>query len=447
MTASIVWFRRDLRLGDNPAWARGTQSDRVIPLFVIDPGLFRAVSSRRRSLLVGGLQALDQSLQILGGRLRVEIGDPSSVVPTVAGEGGADVVHVNREVTPYGVARDERVARLVNVERSEGLYVHPPGSVLTAGGRPYRVFTPFYRAWSKRTPDVLSEPGSASISDSTGAGIPSIPGDYPAGEQKALGRLDRFATRVDRYYHERDRPDLDVTSHLSIDLKYGWLGARTVFETITSGTEGASALIRQLAWRDFFGHVLAEAPEIVHEPMRPEYRTINWHDDEAGFAAWQSGMTGYPIIDAGMRQLVAEGWIHNRVRLLAASFLVKDLLVDWRKGERFFRRQLLDADVAQNVGNWQWVAGTGSDAAPYFRIFNPVTQSRRFDPDGGYIRRWVPEIAALPNELMHAPWETEPRQLAAFGVELGVTYPQPIVEHSMARARALAAYEAARSRD
>jgi deoxyribodipyrimidine photo-lyase len=264
------------------------------------------------------------------------------------------------------------------------------------------------------------------------------------GEAAANDRLESFLGRVDGYAEERDRPDLDTTSRLSVDLKYGTIGPHAVHRIVGLGTPGRRAYLRQLAWRDFYGHLMAARPDTVGAPMRPELAAMRWEDDRAALAAWKAGRTGYPLVDAGMRQLAAEGWIHNRVRMVVASFLVKDLLIDWRIGERFLRRHLLDGDVAQNVGNWQWVAGTGTDSAPYPRVFNPVTQARRFDPDGAYVRRWVPELSGLQPPAVHAPWEAGPLELAAAGVVLGETYPRPIVDHATARRRALQRYDEAR---
>jgi deoxyribodipyrimidine photo-lyase len=445
VSTSLVWFRRDVRLADNPAWAAGTHAKRVCPLFVIDPNLYDAASPRRLALLVAGLQALDEQLQEMGGRLRVERGDPTAVLPEVAAALGAGSVHINEEVTPYGTARDRAVAERVPLDQHDGLYIHAWGSVLTGAGTPFRVFTPFHRAWDRLEVRPAPATGDAEPTTEIGVGVPEEDAPpIPAGTAAALSRLDAFLDRVDRYDEERDRPDLDATSRLSVDLKYGWIGPRQVLEAVEGDSPGRRSFVRQLAWRDFHAHVLAAQPGSVNESMRSEYRSIPWRQAPDELRAWKRGMTGYPIVDAAMRQLAAEGWIHNRLRMLAASFLVKDLLIDWRVGERFLRRHLLDGDVAQNVGNWQWVAGTGSDAAPYFRIFNPVTQSRRFDPGGAYIRRWVPELAQLSDNMIHAPWEAASEDLAALGVALGETYPEPIIDHAEARERTLAAYAAAR---
>ena len=436
MRTIVVWFRRDARLTDNPAW--GTSAGkRVCTLYVIDPGLFDRVTKRRRDYLLAGLADLDIRLRALGGRLRVEHGFPAEVVPAVALDVGADEVHITGEVTRYGSSRDAQVARRVVLVEHQGLYVHPPGSIRNAQGDIYRVFTPFHRAWSSLPlPPPVPHPDNTVVAD-PGSGLPRHD-PAEAGEASALARLARFEGRVDAYDRDRDLPDIDMTSRISIDLKYGWLSAAHAARAIGTSSPGRRAWIRQLAWRDFYGHHAAGDPEITTRSMRSE--TVHWLDDPEGVDAWKSGMTGYPLVDAGMRQLRSEGWIHNRVRLVVASFLVKDLLVDWRIGERHFRRHLLDADPTQNAGNWQWVAGTGHDAAPYFRIFNPVTQSRRFDLNGHYIRRWVPELAGLDDTHIHSPWEAGPLTLAAAGVTLGVDYPEPIVDHDLARVRALEAY-------
>lgn len=447
MTRHIVWFRRDLRLHDNPAWAAGSSAAEVCPLFVLDPSLYRRVSSRRRALLVAGLRALDGMLQDRGGRLRVEMGDPTVVLPRLAEELGATRIHLNQEVTAYGTDRDRRIGEAREVSVHDGHYVHPPGSLLTSEGGTYRVFTPFHRAWSSRRPAGPSSEGTATISWDPGVRLPLAgPSPLQAGEIAALGRLAEFLARVDRYATERDRPDLGITSRLSVDLKFGFLSPREAVRRVGTDTEGRATFVRQLAWRDFHAHVLGARPELATSSLRAEYRDLAWRNDPAELAAWKQGLTGYPLVDAAMRQLVGEGWIHNRLRMVAASFLVKDLLVDWREGERFFRHHLLDGDVAQNAGNWQWVAGTGTDSAPYFRVLNPVTQSRRFDPEGRYIRSWVPELSALSAPAVHAPWQAEPSELAAAKVALGRDYPGPIVDHGEARRESLASYAAARRR-
>jgi deoxyribodipyrimidine photo-lyase len=449
VSTAVVWFRSDLRLDANPAWAEATSShDRVVALFVLDRRLWEPAGEHRRRLLAAHLGALDARLARLGGRLRVEEGDPAEVVPAIAGVLGADAVHWNADVGRYAVARDRRVAGALGGSgvRHWGRYVHAPGTILTGSGDPYRVFTPFSRSWEAADRPPRPVPGDAAVAADAGRGVPETgPAVMAGGEEAAAGRLEVFLERADAYREERDRPDLDTTSRLSADLKFGTIDPVTVVERADGPSPGRRAFVRQLCWRDFYAHLMAAFPETAHRAMRPEYEAVPWRDDPEGLAAWQEGRTGYPIVDAGMRQLATEGWMHNRVRMIAASFLVKDLLIDWRAGERHFRRLLVDADLPQNVGNWQWVAGTGADAAPYFRVFNPTTQARKFDPGGDYVRRWVPELRGIAGPAVHTPWELGPLELSAAGVTLGADYPAPIVDHGEARVAALEAYERARS--
>ncbi|MDH3517363.1 MAG: DNA photolyase family protein [Acidimicrobiia bacterium] len=433
MSTGIVWFRRDLRLDDNPAWAAATAAhQRVIAAFVIDPALWDRCHPSRIAMLAANLRALDQRVTAAGGRLWLGRGEPIEEVRALAHRHRAEAVHANRDVSPFATRRDLAAVQALPMVWWDGQYVHAPGRVLTKSGEAFTVFTPFHRRWSELDWNEWPEPGDAQIVD---AGEPEIPATSPppieGGEIAALQRLEGSLDRIEDYPDERDRPDLDTTSRLSIDLKWGTISARTIVDTVGSGTKARAAFIRQIAWRDFYAQVMEAIPHTAERAMKPKYDAVPWIDDPDAVTAWKSGHTGYPIVDAGMRQLLAEGWMHNRVRMIAASFLVKDLLVDWRVGELHFRRLLLDADVSQNVGNWQWVAGTGADAAPYFRIFNPTTQSRKFDPDGVYIRRWVPELRSLAGSEIHAPG---PADL------VGLDYPAPIVDHALARQRTLAAY-------
>jgi deoxyribodipyrimidine photo-lyase len=445
LTTTIVWFRRDARLDDNPALTAAVGEGRVCPLFVVDPTLWDRASPARRSLLAAGLADLDRSISGHGGRLRVERGDPVEVVPAVAGDVSAVAVHVNAEVTPYGAARDRLVAERCRMVEHHGVYARSPGSVLTNNGEPYKVFTPFFDRWLDGGFFSEPAPAEARFTDEPGAGVPEHEEPpFPAGSASSRQRLAEFLSRVDRYQEERDRLDLDSTSHLSVDLKYGWIGVRSLINEVGTSSPGRRAFVRQVAWRDFYGHLMAATPDMATRPLDRRFEAMAWRNDAAEIEAWKTGQTGYPIVDAAMRRLVAEGRMHNRARLIAASFLVKDLLVDWRIGERFFRHHLIDGDVAQNVGNWQWVAGTGTDAAPYFRVFNPVIQSKRFDPEGGHMRRWVPELARVPDDLIHSPWMAGPLELIGHGVDLGRNYPEPIVDHAVARERAISAYESAR---
>lgn len=448
MATSICWFRRDLRLDDNPTWSAATSAETTVAVWVRDDRLLDAAGPFRRRRLLADVAALDAELRALGGGLHVIAGDAATVLGRLVVDSGASAVHATADVTPYAASRDAAVAEALDVpiEWTWGGLVQPPGSVTTAQGQLSRVFSAFHRRWATMEVPPTPAVGDADIVVPAGAGdLPEVDADpiVAAGSDGAHERLARFCEIVDEYPDLRDLPAIEGTSGLSADLRFGTIGPREVIDAVGTHTPGREAFVRQLAWRDWYAHHLLLSPHHVSSSVRPEYDAVAWRDDDEGFEAWRTGRTGYPIVDAGMRELAATGTMHNRVRMIAASFLVKDLLVDWRRGERWFRHVLVDGDVAQNVGNWQWVAGTGHDAAPYFRIFNPVTQSERFDPDGVYIRRWVPELASLTGRAVHAPWTAGPLELAAAGVVLGDDYPAPIVDHAMARDRTIAAYKAA----
>ncbi len=450
VTRSICWFRRDLRLTDNPAWSAATEADEVLALYVLEPALLARAGDRRRAHLLAAVADLGDQLAQLGGRLLVVEGPAHAVVASLAAEHGVAEVHANADVTPFARIRDAHCDGVAPMRWHWGTLVQPPGAVLTGKGTLSRVFTPFYRRWAQTEVGTVQPAGSARLLDPVG-GIPLPEADpsidpTTAGSRGAQDRLAAFCGIVDDYPDLRDLPAVAGTSSLSADLRFGTLGPREVLYEVGGASPGREAFCRQLAWRDWYAHLFHQNPALATRAMKPEYDAIAWRDDPADLEAWQQGLTGYPMVDAGMRQLLHTGWMHNRVRMITASFLVKDLLIDWRSGEHWFRTMLIDADVPQNVGNWQWVAGTGPDAAPYFRVLNPVTQSRRFDPDGEYIRRWVPELAELSNSVIHEPWTAAPLDLAAAGVVLGDTYPAPLVDHGDARDRTLDAYKSALGR-
>ncbi|MEM9711667.1 MAG: deoxyribodipyrimidine photo-lyase [Actinomycetota bacterium] len=450
MSIALVWFRRDLRLDDHPALeAARRDHDEVACLYVLEPRLRAAAGRRRRDQHAAFLTGLDAALREQGARLLVVEGDPSSVVPRLVDELDAAAVHVNADTTPHAVRRDAAVAAALGVPLVEhwGTLVHPPGTVLTGKGTLSQVFTPFYRRWAATERAAPPGPGSGRLvaPDVAGAVAVPRPDAEPAlagGTDAVAARVEAFAGRVGTYEDQRDLLAVDGTSGLSVDLRFGTVSPTSLADRFDP-LPGGEPFVRQLAWRDWYAHLLAERPHLPDAALKPAYDGIAWRDDDQGFAAWCEARTGYPIVDAAMRQLLETGLMHNRARMIVGSFLVKDLLIDWRRGERFFRRLLLDGDVASNAGNWQWVAGTGADAAPYFRIFNPISQSRKFDPTGAYLRRWLPELAELDDGAIHWPLDAGPLELQAAGVTLGETYPEPIVDHGAARDRCLAAYQAA----
>ena len=413
----LVWFRRDLRLEDHPALSAAIdENGPVVPLVVLDPTLDVApVRSRRYA---GAVAALDRDLRAIGGRLVIRTGAAADVVPMTAREAGAIGVFTSRSLTPLGRRREAAVESSVRLRRFPGEVAIEPEQT-----GPTKVFAAFHRRWlaADRRPLL---PAPTSLDVPPGIASEPTPDVAPEGALEARRRLAAFAaSRASRYATDRNRLDLDGSSQMSADLHLGTVSPLQVLAAVDS-----DAFARELAWRDWAAHLLwfDPASSAADEP--------GWRVDAGALAAWREGRTGYPTVDAAMRQLAAEGWISNRARLIVASFLTKDLLIDWREGERHFLRTLVDGDVASNRMNWRWSAGVGPDAAPYMRVMNPSLQGERFDPDGRWVRRWVPEIAALPNTLVHRPW-------LAPGPPPG--YPPPIVEHAAARERALAAHATA----
>jgi deoxyribodipyrimidine photo-lyase len=474
VTVAIWWARRDLRLADNQALhAALAHADQVIPVFVLDPTLLNSPSAgpKRVAFMLGGMRRLDEDLRTRGSRLVVRYGDPADELAKLLAESGAGAIFAEEDIWPYGARRDARVAQsLLPLHLASGLTVHPPGAVLKADGTPYIVFTPFSRKWKTLPPPRASEVLPAPRRISTPPAVESLPiptkptpsssVPFPPGEAEAQSRLSGFASEDDppiyRYAEMRDRPDLDGTSHLSPYLRFGMLSARQVVVTALTALEiapnaearkGAETWLNELIWREFYQAILHHFPHVLERSFRANLRAVPWENDEAAFAAWREGRTGYPIVDAAMRQLTQTGWMHNRARMIVASFLVKDLLVDWRWGEHFFMQHLVDGDPAANNGGWQWTAGTGTDAAPYFRVFNPVLQGKKYDPQGAYVRRWVPELAHVTGRFTHEPWKMPPEVQRASSCTIGRDYPAPIVDHAWARERALAAYTQVRERD
>ncbi len=467
MTTALLWFRRDLRVTDHPALVRAVaEFDRVVAVFVLDDALRRGrfASAPREAFMLGCLRALDAQLRERGSGLVVRDGRPERELVKLAREVGAQAVLWTSDVSPYARARDARVTAAlreagVDAVAQGGSYVVDVARPRTQGGTPFAVFTPFHRRWRAlprrtvlRAPATLAplpgalHGGRLPAPDDAHGGLPEPhcrPGEPAARAALAAwldGPIDRYAERHDAL------AEPDGTSGLSPYLRWGCLSAAECEARASRrGGAGAEAWIRQLCWREFYAHVLLAHPTNVSIEQQARYRGLQWVDDPEGLQAWREGMTGYPLVDAGMRQLARTGWMHNRARLVVGSFLTKDLHIDWRLGERHFEQLLLDGEPAQNNGNWQWVTSVGADPAPYFRrLLNPVRQQRTFDPGGEYVRRWVPELRDVPADRLAEPWTMTAEQQAAAGCAIGRDYPLPIVDHAEERLRAIERYRDAR---
>lgn len=463
-----MWFRQDLRLGDNPALhAAVATGAAVIPVFIWAPDEESPwpPGSASQWWLHRSLAELQHSLEELGSRLIVRRGPTLKTLKSLVAARHTEQIFWNRRYEPAIVARDREMKeelrrQKITVESFNGSLLFEPWNISTKEGKPFQVFTPFSRACLEaqapaapidppaKIPAPSEWPESVKISDLAlepeidwAEGMRQM---WSPGEGGAAARIKAFSrTHVDAYKTDRDRPGRSGTSQMSPHLHFGEISPRQIWHAVRR-LPSAENYLRQLIWREFANHLLYHYPRTTSEPFRKEFRDFPWRFDEKRIKAWTSGRTGYPIVDAGMRQLWRTGWMHNRVRMVAGSFLVKHLMAPWQEGAAWFWDTLVDADLANNTLGWQWVAGCGADAAPYFRIFNPVLQGEKFDPAGDYVRRWVPELRALPKEFIHKPWAAPAEVLTSAGVKLGLTYALPIVDHSEARAAALDAFEALR---
>ena len=476
----IVWFRQDLRLGDHKALAAALSTGApVVPLYILDdvtPGNWKMGGASRWWLHMS-LAALDKDLVARGTRLVLQRGAARQIVPDIAARCNATAVYCSRAYEPAASALEAELKTALEVDgiafkRYGGALLKEPEDIRTKTGEVYKVYTPFWRALSdglsmpapRPAPAVMPAPvrfPRGLMLDDLDL-LPKKPDwaggmreTWTPGEAGALKRLDRFLKHAMKNYAEdRNRPDVEGVSRLSPHLHFGeitpalcWHKAGLAAARMPGSDKGHETFLKELVWREFSYSLLFHWPDLPDAPFRPEFAHFPWKSDPAHLIAWQKGQTGYPIVDAGMRELWATGYMHNRVRMIVASFLIKHLLVPWQQGEAWFWDTLVDADLASNAASWQWVAGSGADAAPYFRIFNPVLQGEKFDPNGSYVRRYVPELAQLPDEFIHQPWTAPPVVLAAAGVSLGKNYPHPLVDHAAARARALAAYEDVKQAD
>jgi deoxyribodipyrimidine photo-lyase len=473
--AGLVWLRRDLRLQDNAALAAAlVECRRVHCAFVFDRAILDPLREagghdRRVDFIHRSVVEVDERLHQLGSALQVRHANPTDGIPALAAELGVDAVYANADYEPYATARDQQVARVLAQQNRRLLtfkdhVIFEKDEVLTAARTPFSVFTPYRMAWLRRlqAEGLTNHDSAAHLDRLARADVSRVPGietlafartnldelRLPAGVSGAQQMLRDFLGRIDRYEEARDFPAVRGPSYLSVHLRFGTVSIRElVRHAIERDSPGARTWLSELIWREFFQMIIWQHPQVADRAYRPEYDRIEWERGDAAdaaFAAWCEGRTGYPLVDAAMAQLNQTGYMHNRLRMVTASFLTKDLGIDWRRGERYFARQLNDYDLAANSGGWQWAASTGCDAQPYFRIFNPVTQSERFDPEGKFIRRYLPQLAGFDPREVHAPWRVAPARQREAGCVIGADYPAPIVDHAEARVKTLARYAVVR---
>jgi deoxyribodipyrimidine photo-lyase len=463
---AIMWFRRDLRVHDLPALAEAAASGKVVPCFIFDDRLLtggRFVSATRVSFMLGCLADLRDSLRERGSDLILRRGQPESALPELAAETGAKRVHWTADVSPWSLWRDRLVKEALGAADiaftcHPGAYiVDDPGPILSGKGTPYTVYSPFYRAWLEverreleDPPDMIQTPGgidAGELPSVEGLGLEREAKQSPFEPGEAAGREAArcyLSGGLSGYAASRNSP-AGGSSRLSPYLRWGCVSALELEVKLgLREGKGPSVFRKELAWREFYASVLANFPEVTKVEFQERYRgTLDWHSDVGLLEAWQQGKTGYPLVDAGMREMLSDGWMHNRVRMVVASFLTKDLHIDWREGEKWFMERLVDGDLASNNGGWQWVTSVGTDPAPYFqRMFNPMTQQERFDPEGKYVRRWVPELRNVPDRHLVRPWLMPEQDQDVSGCRIGTDYPEPVIDHAEERRTAVERYRA-----